>query len=618
MIRRWLLAAVMVASAVLPFLPAGRASAFSGRPAYTGYFQNTFDDEGSFVLSSGIYPSANPLYNGKPYTADFISRILGYANGATGRNKTGAEFIILTMLGYDPPSPLATRANALNPVTQAAWVKAVRYYSDQGWIRWGVTNSWTINTYWQGDNNGGPEPNDDAWYPEVGSFPDTIEFHQPGTPDYYIIKQNCANPIGDPSPLKVPPANFGVTLTATGVPLKVVPGQTYSINTNLHNSGPAVSTPGTLQVMMPGAGVCSPGVGCPLNQGFVPPAGITAKGFRAASAAPFPAGAKPNWYWSVKAMPVMPVGVDYRANMQWTVSPAAIVGTFITFDVYYAPGDLAGALRHVALTFQVIAQSTPAVVGLNGDIHAGGGLCGGALTSGSVKGYPGAGSGGQYVVSASAAGGINDFSSNGAGADTLKVGKTGSYALVCRPDLVKAALSYQAAFGWAGISGTVDVATLSPLFDVFFSTSPNLKLYGTVSRRITIVSTSGSVEIIAPIKLDGVTRARQNQASLGIIAGGNINIDPAATQVDAYLFSNSTIDTCYLPAGTCSSVLRVNGFLMASDIALHRLGPFNALNSPVAEQIVLNPQIYLNPPRLFDASVDDLLLEGQGESQPLF
>jgi len=622
-IRRWLFVLVMTASVVLPFLPTPPAQAFAGRAAYEGYFQGTFDDEGSFVLSSGIYPNALPLYNGKPYTADFITKILGYANGPTGRNKTGAEFIILTMLGYNAGTPQGTRANALNPATQTAWVNAVHFYSDNGWIRWGVPDSWTINTYWQGDNGGGPEPNDDAWYPEVGSFPDTIQFHDPSSPGFYVIKQNCANPLGNLSALSQP--DFDVTLSANGNPPTVIAGHTYGITATLHNNGPAASQAGTLQVMYPGASVCSPSPGCPLSQGFVPVAGITAKGFRGASAAPFPPGA--NWFWSVKSMAV---NATETANMQWTVSPAAAPLTVITFNIYYAPYNLAGAVRHVTLTFTVVSERTPAVVGVNGDIHAGGGLCGGAPTSGSVKGYPGAGSGGQYVVSASLLNGINDFTSNGTGVDNLKIGKTGAYLQACRQDLVKAALAYEAAgAGFATFgSSNVDVGTLGAMPVYIYKLGGTLRLHGTIHNKVTIFAESGSVLIDGTVALDaavhGVGGVR-DEPSLGIIAANDISIAAAVPQVDAYLFANGAIDTC--PEGNvaatkiqCShpGTLTVNGFLMAHTIAFHRLGAFNTDGSAPAETVVLNPEIYLNPPTLFDGSIDDTSLQGQGERQPLF
>jgi len=133
------------------------------------------------------------------------------------------------------------------------------------------------------------------------------------------------------------------------------------------------------------------------------------------------------------------------------------------------------------------------------------------------------------------------------------------------------------------------------------------------------------VEIDGNILLNTTTAYEAHKApSLGIISSSDILIDPAATQVDAYLFSShGTIVTCNAAPAGCANNLRVNGFLMAKDLLFGRIGPnppvgASAVSAPIVEQIVLNPQIYLNPPKYFDASVDDILLEGQGERAPLF
>jgi hypothetical protein len=64
--------------------------------------------------------------------------------------------------------------------------------------------------------------------------------------------------------------------------------------------------------------------------------------------------------------------------------------------------------------------------------------------------------------------------------------------------------------------------------------------------------------------------------------------------------------------------LVVNGFFMAHDILFNRLGRPNTNGNQLAEQVILNPQLYLNPPMFFDAAADAVLLHGQGEQQPLF
>jgi hypothetical protein len=130
----------------------------------------------------------------------------------------------------------------------------------------------------------------------------------------------------------------------------------------------------------------------------------------------------------------------------------------------------------------------------------------------------------------------------------------------------------------------------------------------------------GDLTIANSIRLDGAAYVRSSVPSLGVIASGNILIPAAVTQVDAYLFSNGTIDTCQeATVLACSTVpLLVNGFLMGRTISFHRSGLTGTTGSQVAERVTLNPQIYLNPPTLFDASVDGVILENQGERQPLY
>jgi hypothetical protein len=120
--------------------------------------------------------------------------------------------------------------------------------------------------------------------------------------------------------------------------------------------------------------------------------------------------------------------------------------------------------------------------------------------------------------------------------------------------------------------------------------------------------------------------AAHNVPSLGVITPGDIVIPQAITNVDAYLFANKNIDTCIegtsLVAATrklCATApLAVHGFLMAHDILFHRLGPANTKGIQPAEIVTLSPQIYLNPPKFFDFTIDGNFANGQGEKQPLF
>jgi hypothetical protein len=613
-IRRWLLVAWLMAGTVLMLLPTPSAEAFQGRPKWRGYFWNNLDTMGNSVLLGGISTT----------TADsFINKIVTDSNGPVGENRTGGEFIILTMMGY--AAGAAGPSVAHDPAVVNDWANRVHYYDSQGWVNWNDFQAANENTYWQGDMGGGPETNDDAWFTEAVSGP-AITFHRPGG-GFYILRKACANPLGTLSGLDIPDYNVSMAIddNSSAPGLKVVAGKQYRIGVLAHNNGPADSEEGFTEVMYPGAAKvvqpCNPAPVCndPNQSGVIfSPEGAQGHGFDANSRIPGPVGT--NWYWHTT-----PLGVGWNAGgvITWTVAPTAAPGTTITFTGYHWKGNRAGALSGPAsITFTVVSERSPGVVGNNSDVNAGGGVCRGASTSGIVKGYPGSSSKGEYIVSAS--GSIADFKSNGNGADSLRLGQAGGYGPTCRPDLLQAAVDYRTGPGWntIGVSGGAsDDFNVQDKEGVYFYDGPDLRIHGTVNKKLTIVATTGKVTIIPPgVAIPPATSyTRANLPSLGVIAKDNIEILAAVTKVDAYLFSNGTIDTCVENNVACASpTLFVNGFLMGKDIAFHRLGPFNSNGSQVAEHVELNPQIYLNPPKLFDASVDDLLLEGQGERQPLF
>ncbi len=641
---RLVVVAAVVLFAIGVVIPAGSAEAAPfARAANHGFFTNRCDNGGGSVITSGVHPTAAPLYNGKPFTASFISQVLGYLSGSGG-NKTGAEFLILTMLGYPAGTPKAT---ATFGFVQTNWVNLVHGYSDRGWIQWNVAYSFTSDTYYQGvySSVGGicdgiaGFPDDDAWYSHSATANPAIVFHQPGTTSFYAIQESCANPLGDfnlpPLPIPTPVPNYNVTLSAdtNGSPSTVVAGQSYRIGVAVSNSGPAASTVGDIEVMMPAAGVvqaCGPTCNDPgQNVLLYGPTGPGGHSYRAASTIPGTVGR--NWDWSVN-----PLGAGAGAGsvLNWTVAPGTPVGTVITFDVYYYKQNLAGGVQHVTVSFRVVSQRTPSISAANSDVHAGGGLCGQALSGGNVTTSPGGASYGQYVVSAT--GSINSLFSNNASSgvtDTLKLGNFGSYAQVCRADLWTAAKA-----GWPSGPGIHTIGGLGVASfvlagnegGVYYFNGTHLNLHGAVGNPIapgvppapvTIVTLQPGavVEIDGNITLNNTVYPPHSAPSLGIISAGDILIDPAVTHVDAYLFSSAgTIDTCN-PIGSCSTPqLVVNGFLMAKNILFSRAGVVNTNGNAVSEAINLTPQIYLNPPKYFDASVDDVLLQGQGERAPLF
>jgi len=233
----------------------------------------------------------------------------------------------------------------------------------------------------------------------------------------------------------------------------------------------------------------------------------------------------------------------------------------------------------------------------------------------------------EYVVSAN--GTVSGYGSNnvpGGAAATI-----GNYSSICRPDLVATAK----AFFQSSVSST-DYASLGGgTYDVggaLFNSMPgaatgiyihngggNVVLHGTFTRKITIVMLTGDLIIDSNLRLGSTSKTATNVPSLGIIAANDININGAATQVDAYLFANGTINTCVegnTPA--CLNTLNVNGFLMSKNLLFRRLGPkVAATTATVGERINLTGQLYLNPPKFFDNAANVNLLQNQGEKPPL-
>lgn len=292
----------------------------------------------------------------------------------------------------------------------------------------------------------------------------------------------------------------------------------------------------------------------------------------------------------------------------------------------------------------------PAVQGFKGDIHAGGGLCkpetgvlNGPGTAGYVTGNPSADSLGEYVVSASAPPPIaisNFGSARVPGGNTLNLGVAGGYLRACRPDLLTAANTYRGTMlAWTpiAITGPVTTFNVTGKQGIYYFDGPgDLNILGTVGvvggQSVTIVKTNafGVVRVSGAITRSSANFAPNNVPSLGVISASDIVIRAAVLNVDAYLFTNGNIDTCEegkplfppLPAATegacATSLLTINGFLMAHSISFRRLGAHGVQGKITTEQVNLSPQIYLNPPKLFNFKIDGNFADGQGEKQPLF
>jgi hypothetical protein len=292
-------------------------------------------------------------------------------------------------------------------------------------------------------------------------------------------------------------------------------------------------------------------------------------------------------------------------------------------------GRQVGACYNLNISFTVPPPPVidkPGFLAQNGDIHAGGGVgaCGPPPAgNGQVVGNVGASSQVEYVISASDL--ITDVASN-AGNNKLTLGAAGQYGFICRPDLLNAAQALNnSGSGFTPIpSGKVNLNTLGSGVFIVRNGPATIDCGGscTINNRTTLVVLSGDLTIKSPIKIINGSRPKAAIPSLGVIASGDINIVGSVKRIDAFLFSSAgTIDTCVeATVVACGGApLVVSGFLMSQHMLLHRTGD-STINGPtLGEEVILNPILYLSPPALFDAaSIDDIVLEGQGERSPLF
>ncbi|HEV7454344.1 MAG TPA: hypothetical protein VGO07_03735, partial [Candidatus Saccharimonadales bacterium] len=199
-----------------------------GRNPYHGYFTNIDDDRGTFVLPNKYGGQAIPGSINNP--GAFINLIINDLNGGSTQERTGAAFIIQTMIG-----------NATNRPPDGAqiadWEGRVNDASSQGWISWNINYCYTINSYYQGTSSG-PNPADDAFYSNSGCSP-AIVFRNSGGGVAYAIRRQCANPIGNGSLGTLEKVNnFNMSGRTTVSNPSPKPGQSVTFSHFVRNAGP--------------------------------------------------------------------------------------------------------------------------------------------------------------------------------------------------------------------------------------------------------------------------------------------------------------------------------------------------------------------------------------------
>ena len=114
------------------------------------------------------------------------------------------------------------------------------------------------------------------------------------------------------------------------------------------------------------------------------------------------------------------------------------------------------------------------------------------------------------------------------------------------------------------------------------------------------ITTMGTITIDQDIVYNSGTLAGDGSIPQLILIGNNITIDPNVRRIDAWLIATDTINTCsdaatqsVLRANMCSNQLRINGPIMANQLALNRTYADASNSGEVAETINLRGDAYV-------------------------
>jgi hypothetical protein len=216
-----------------------------GRVSYRGYFDNGYDNRGAVVLppASG---STLAIPNSVNTVGELVQLLRNAYNSGNAQRRTGAAFILNTMLGRDGPGGGRT-------ISGGDWAELTQRLNARqaaGKIDWSDNAMGWINSYYQGHN-------DDAFYREYRNEAGIV-FRDNNNRIVYQIIRRCANPIGDGAS-GLPPAgpprsndwsvaetSFIQKANAAGNPTgnygntvnNAAPGEQYFFQHRVYNLGP--------------------------------------------------------------------------------------------------------------------------------------------------------------------------------------------------------------------------------------------------------------------------------------------------------------------------------------------------------------------------------------------
>lgn len=220
-----------------------------GRWKWCGYFYNKFQDSGDDVRIGGVPGNVNTAQT-------FINLIVSDLNSGDAHRITGAQFVVLTMIGRGLGLP-----KSVSPAQLADWEARMKGYannSENGNQSFGTNGriDWFFNQHtWCNNYNTYYQPawddvapftddpsNSDCLNPNVKS--DFIIFRDTAGNILYSIRRPCMNPFGNLQPLATAPSpdynlNPGIntSINGGGSATSAEPGDTIKFTYTVNNSG---------------------------------------------------------------------------------------------------------------------------------------------------------------------------------------------------------------------------------------------------------------------------------------------------------------------------------------------------------------------------------------------
>lgn len=620
-----ILAAVAISGFTVSYYQITSADCYTGtvhgRTCYRGYFDNDYDNGGSFVFPE---ISNNQAIPDSVNTVDELFKLIHDAyNSNSKQKKTGAAFIYNTMMGKNAPG-------TGRGVSEAEWDKL---YTDMkgleaaGKINWTGNVSASINSYWQGTAEGfGPddtETNDDAFYDKAKNE-SGITFRDYNNNIVYQILRRCANPMGNSK--GIPDAKeYKLTPQIDSVnPESVEAGSNVTVNGSVDNEGDAVSDETQWEItkitVKPGKkaphedenGTTSATAPCQAHGGAA-----SGSYFQSADADCLRVGnGSGKFNLGTPAQNIKPNAVDTAEDLP--------VGTRICFALSVQPRSTASDDWAHSKPMCTVVGKKPKIQIWGGDISVRGKI----ETSTSNKDVEGGKIFGSWVEYGAFSVGTNKSFASGSGLNKgndqsaqsawskltfANANNTyGKYAAFSNfPAAPGIAAYFDSAQNTQSVSGSVDVSTLT--FDTgapikVSKATGNLTITGGAipAGKSVIIVAGGDVTIDGNITYTDDTLTSVRDIPQVVIVANNIKIKDSVSRIDSWLIIRSssatgTINTCsnftgtYLTSDKCSSVLEVNGPVVTKKLILNRTagsGTDDHSGDP-AERFNLRPDAFL-------------------------